>query len=123
MIEGVVRAYCGVWGPVNDALRREMLSKIWEPTGVYIDPSIHLVGTEPLARHASALQSASPGSRIVLDSVVDQHHGMFRFAWRRLLLNGESRTGVDFGELSLDGRIKKIVGFFGRLASIERNQS
>jgi hypothetical protein len=122
-IEGVVLAYCRAWGPMNETVRRGIVAVVWEPTGVYVGPSVQLIGREALARHASALQSADPGSRIVLDSVVDRRHGMFRFAWRRLLPNGESRTGVDFGELSDDGRIQKIVGFFGPLVPVERSRS
>ena len=37
-----------------------------------------------------------------------------RFTWRMLLADGSVFVeGTDFGELSADGRLERIVGFFG----------
>jgi hypothetical protein len=48
---------------------------------------------------------------------VDLHHGRLRFAWK--LTDASGRTvveGIDFCELAPDGRLRRIVGFFGPLA-------
>jgi hypothetical protein len=48
---------------------------------------------------------------------VDLHHGRLRFAWK--LTDASGRTvveGIDFCELASDGRLRRIVGFFGPLA-------
>jgi hypothetical protein len=56
-----------------------------------------------------------PGSTIVMTSNVDVHHDVLRFTWKRILADGSSRPeGIDFGELA-DGKIQRIIGFFGPL--------
>jgi hypothetical protein len=55
-----------------------------------------------------------PGNRIELASGVDEHDGLLRFGWRMLGPDGAvALGGMDFGELDADGRLKRIVGFFG----------
>jgi hypothetical protein len=45
------------------------------------------------------------------------HHEKLRFTWRMLLADGKVLLeGIDFGELSTDGKLHRIVGFFGPLA-------
>ena len=47
-------------------------------------------------------------------SHADVHHGMLRFAWKFVVADGKVQTeGVDFVEIATDGRLKKVVGFFG----------
>jgi hypothetical protein len=45
------------------------------------------------------------------------HHEKFRFTWRMVLADGKVfLEGIDFGELNSDGKLHRIVGFFGPLA-------
>jgi hypothetical protein len=46
-------------------------------------------------------------------SLASRPNAVFRFAW--VMRNGDdvALEGIDFGELDPDGRIKRIVGFFG----------
>ena len=56
------------------------------------------------------------GARVVATSDVDAYDGHLRFAWRMLDADGVvTLEGIDFGELAPDGRLKRIVGFFGPL--------
>jgi hypothetical protein len=43
-----------------------------------------------------------------------------RFSWRLIQPDGTAIEGMDFGELDGDGRIKRIVGFFGPFTPLDR---
>ena len=47
-------------------------------------------------------------------SGIDVHHNVVRFLWRLVRADGTcGDTSIDFGEVGPDGRLVKIVGFFG----------
>ena len=69
---------------------------------------------------AGSLQSQFPGHHFVRTSKVDEHHGHFRFAWDLVAPDGSvALGGVDVGELTDDGSIARITGFFGDLVPQE----
>lgn len=112
----VVAAYCEAWNAAGDGERRMLLEQSWADDGAYTDPRTDLAGRNALFAHISRVQAARPGSRIVMTGGLDVHHDVLRFAWK--LVDPQGATvieGVDFGELAADGRLRRIVGFFGPL--------
>jgi hypothetical protein len=60
------------------------------------------------------VQAGRPGARLEMMSGVELHHYVVRFLWR--LVGADGRAGersIDVGEVHADGRLTKIVGFFG----------
>lgn len=113
----VVQAYCEAWNVADDGQRLALLEKSWSDDGAYTDPRTDLAGREALHAHISRVQAARPGSRILRTSGVDLHHGVLRFAWKLVDASGGTVVeSIDFGELAPDGRLCRIVGFFGPLA-------
>jgi len=113
-LDDVVKTYCAAWNEQDAQRRRELLEKAWSPEGTYTDPQSHVEGREALVEHIGKFLKNSPGARIVQSSRADFHHGMFRFAWK--FIGGDGKTvmeGVDFGALGSDGKLQRIVGFFG----------
>jgi len=50
---------------------------------------------------------------------VDAHHDHVRFAWELANDDGEVAVGgIDVGELAQDGRLRRIMGFFGDLPAV-----
>ena len=112
----IVEAYCEAWNVAGDAERRALLEKSWTDDGSYTDPRTDLQGRDALAAHIARVQAGRPGSRIVMMSGVDLHHRSLRFAWRLVDAAGNTVVeGIDFGEFAADGRLRRIVGFFGPL--------
>lgn len=110
----VVAAYCEAWNVPGEGERRALLEQSWTEGGTYTDPRTDLAGREALFAHISRVQALRPGSRIVMTSGLDVHHGVLRFAWKLVGPQGATVVeGVDFGELAADGRLRRIVGFFG----------
>lgn len=111
-----VQNYVAAWNTQDDVVRRRMLEASWTSTGTYTDPLVQLQGWEELRRHASTFAERWPGAKIVVTSSMEPHNDMVCFGWRVIGTQGETlREGIDFGELAADGRLRRLVGFFGTL--------
>jgi hypothetical protein len=120
-IDETVAAYGAAWNEPDIAARRRLLEKAWATDGTYTDPTAHVEGREALVQHISGFLKGLPGARIAPTSHADLHHGMLRFTWRIWKADGTPLSeGMDFGVLDGDGRIQKIVGFFGPFSRMDR---
>jgi len=110
----VVEAYGASWNEPDESKRRELLDLSWADDGVFEDPRDRAEGREALLKLIAGFREAIQGASIVPTSGVDEHHGLIRFTWRIDDPQGKALLeGIDFGELAPDGRIKRIVGFWG----------
>ena len=110
----VVQAYGEAWNTPDEARRRELLDKAWADDGLYVDPVSEGRGRDALMEIIAGFHAQSPGARIDLTSGIDQHHNQIRFAWSFVTPDGKTAIeGIDAGELAQDGRIARIVGFWG----------
>ena len=115
-VSELIALYNRAWSEPDYALRQKLLEQIWADDGTYTDPTAHVAGRNALVDHIGALFEQFPGAYFVVTSGIDSHHGKFRFTWRMVLADGEVfLEGVDFGELNSDGKLHRIVGFFGPL--------
>lgn len=113
-VETIVAAYGAAWLEEDANQRLALLKTCWSKTGTYQDPSADIAGRDALAAHIGDCQTERPDVQVILTSGVDIHHGKVRFTWKLVDASGDQlRDGVDFGELDEDGRLSKIVGFFG----------
>jgi hypothetical protein len=113
-LDDLVKMYCAAWNEPDAQHRRELLEKVWASEGTYTDPQSNVEGREALVEHIGRFLKNSPGARIIQLSRADFHHGMFRFAWRFVGSDGKTvMEGIDFGALGADGKLQRIVGFFG----------
>jgi hypothetical protein len=118
-IEKLVDSYCAAWSAADLAKRLSLLAEVWEETGIYVDPTALCAGRNKLAEHIGKVQQRYPGAQVVRTSALDHHHDLVRFAWKMVLADGISLPeGIDFAELSDDGKLRRIVGFFGPLVRI-----
>ncbi len=119
----VVEAYAAAWCEPDEAVRRRLLERAWTDDGTYTDPLAHVAGREALVQHIGVFHQQAPGARIVRASGIDEHHRLLRFGWRILGATQPPLTaleGCDFGELADDGRLCRIVGFFGPLPCLDQ---
>jgi len=110
----VVALYGAAWLQPDEDARRELLERVWAQDGIYVDPTVVVHGRETLVAHMGGFQERMAGHSLVLTTAVDEHHGRVRFGWQLLDPGGALLIdGQDFGELDDDGRLRRIVGFFG----------
>jgi hypothetical protein len=116
-VSELIALYTRAWSEPDYALRQKLLEQIWAEDGTYTDPTAHVAGRKALVDHIGAFFEQFPGAYFVVTSGIDSHHGKFRFTWRMVLADGKVfGEGIDFGELNSDGKLHRIVGFFGPLA-------
>lgn len=112
--EDTIAAYAEAWRETDPIKRDALLALSWADDGIYQDEQSRYEGRDALAAGITDFFAQNPGASIVLASGIHVHHNVFRFRWEMLDADGNVQMeGMDFGELAEDGRIRKIVGFFG----------
>jgi hypothetical protein len=115
-LEELVDTYARAWSDADPERRRQLLASVWAEGGTYTDPTVHTVGADALAAHVDGVLAQLPGARVERVSAVDAHHGVARFAWRLVQADGTALPdGLDCIDVTEDGRISRVVGFFGPL--------
>jgi len=115
-LEQLIATYCRAWSELDPASREAALEAVWAEGAIYSDPSVLAAGKSELIEHIAKVQAKYPGARVVRTSALDPHHSYLRFAWIAILADGTRLVeGVDFAELAHDGKLRRIVGFFGPL--------
>ena len=116
-LDGLVDTYCRAWSEPDTEVRRELLDQAWDEDGTYTDPMAEVAGRAALHAHIGALFAEFPGMVVTSTSAVDVHHDKGRFTWQLVLPDGSVPVaGTDFVQVTTEGKICSIVGFFGPLA-------
>jgi hypothetical protein len=119
-VGAVVTAYSSAWNEVDEAARRQLLESAWADDATYSDPTVNVQGRDALVAHIGALQVAMPGHTIDLVTGADEHDGHLRFGWVMHSPDGSAvLEGMDYGYLAGDGRLQRIVGFFGPFPTLD----
>ena len=110
----VIRDYVAAWGETDAAKRRALLERCWGDDALYCDPMSDGRGRDALDSFIAGMHAQQPGARIEMTSGVDQHHNQIRFAWAFIAPDGSRAIeGIDAGEIGPDGRLSRIVGYWG----------
>jgi hypothetical protein len=119
-LERLIDAYCAAWSEFDAGRREQILRDIWADGATFTDPGDHAAGLVELVALIGRALSGRPGAKVVRTSAVDSHRGLARFAWRMVQADGTMLPeGLDFAEISANGKLLRIVGFFGPLAPHE----
>jgi len=111
-VETLIGQYILAWSEPDPEARRKLLETVWTQAGVYTDPVSHAPGREALDQAIAQFLAGNPGAKFTLTGKIDHHHEAVRFYWTLHLANGVEIAGMDYGEVTLDGKLAKIVGFF-----------
>ena len=119
-LTSTVDGYLAAWNERDAAKRLELVAQVWADDGILTDPPASGTGHEQISGIHAALHEQFPGHQFVRASGVDAHHGFLRFAWHLVGPDGAvALAGMDVGVLAADGRLARIVGFFGDLPPAE----
>lgn len=112
-LKSCLQTYCSAWSEPDIVRRRDILYGVVAEEVHYTDPGVDLYGIGALIAYIDKAMAKEPGGRIVLDRVVDAHHQVLYFTWKRLSGDGSLVfDGIDYCELSSDLTLRRIVGFF-----------
>ena len=113
-IERAVDAHLAAYANPDAAARMAAIRDLWSLEGRLVDPPMEARGHAGISDLAATLLSQFPGHRFERSTAVDAHHEFARYGWRLVEPHGAAvLEGVDFLQLDVDGRIGRIVGFFG----------
>jgi len=110
-----LRAYC----EPDPETRADLLAAVWAPTGALFDPPFEGDGVDAIAAMTDVVLTHYAGHTFRRTTDVDAHHTFGRYEWELVAPDGSvAVTGTDIVETDIDGRLTRIVGFFGPLTSV-----
>ena len=103
------------WNEPDPAKVRQHLDRALTDDVHFVDPSVDLVGVDAFEANVHHVHEQIPGAVYSRTSDVDEHHRHFRYHWA-IHLDGELiLAGFDVAVTDADGRVEKVIGFFGPL--------
>ena len=116
-IVSLIEEYIAAWNEPDPSVRLDLLETVWHDEGAYTDPLSHATNRAGLDAIIDGFLGDNPGAKFILNDKIDHHHDHVRFYWMLRLANGAEVPGMDYGEVSSDGNLMKIVRFFQQTAA------
>jgi len=111
----LVDIHLAAYAEPDRARRTDLLGQVWADAGQLLDPPFDGTGIAAIADLADAVLQHYPAHTFRRTTAVDEHHTFSRYGWELVGPDGAvAVTGTDVAEV-VDGRIVRIVGFFGDL--------
>ncbi len=111
-VQPLIQKYIAAWNEPDADARRALLDAVWSAGATYTDPVSHAENQAELDAIIAGFQADNPGATFSLHDPVDCHHNHVRFYWTLNLAGGAALPGMDYAEITPDGKLAKIVGFF-----------
>ena len=111
-IPSLIDAYIATWNEGDPERRRALVVQTFTEDGSYVDPVMTGAGQDGIDAMIAGAQQQFPGHRFELAGEPDSHHDRVRFTWHlKGPDGGRVATGIDFGTLDGDGRLRAVTGF------------
>ncbi|MFM2078666.1 MAG: hypothetical protein RJA49_2556 [Actinomycetota bacterium] len=108
-----LRAYC----EPDPTRRAALVAAAWRDDGQLLDPPFDGAGHAAIADMADVVLTHYPAHTFRRTTTVDAHHSFARYGWSLEAADGSvAVTGIDIVETATDGRLQRVIGFFGDLA-------
>jgi hypothetical protein len=108
-------AYC----EPDPTRRAALVAQVWSPSGAVFDPPFEGEGHDGIAAMTDTVLTHFPGHTFRRTSAVDAHHTFARYTWDLVGPDGATAVGgTDVVEVDDDGRLVRIIGFFGDVPPI-----
>jgi uncharacterized protein YndB with AHSA1/START domain len=110
-----VDAFLRAWGEPDGKTRRELMESCATPGIVFRDAYSATDGLDDLLANLDAIQLFMPGMTLARSGDVRHSHGTAIAPWTAKKENGDpAGTGINVFDLSPEGRIARVVGFWDR---------
>lgn len=115
-LTATVDTYLSAWNETDPDRRAGLVEQVWAADGALVDPPAAAEGHAGISELHGVLQAQFPGHTFRRSSAVDAHHDRFRVGWELVGPDGTvALAGLDVGQVTEDGRLRGITGFFGPL--------
>src|SRR5262249_52786895 len=113
-LEKILSRYLAAWHEPDPEVRRTHITVAWDRDGLFVDPTARVVGLEDLLAHITSFREGFPGMTFELASGIELRYDVSRYRWEMRDATGQVKLrAFDVGQLASDGRIARLIGFFG----------
>jgi hypothetical protein len=117
-MDPVIEKYDQAWNASGADERRRLLEAALTDDCVMLEPRGRFVGRDAILERITGFAQRFPGARVDITTNVDEHNGFARYGWKITdRQGGPLLDGIDVVERAADGRIGRVVMFFGTLES------
>ena len=114
-----IDAFLAAYADPDGARRSAAVQRLWTEDGELVDPPLAARGHAGIVAQGETLLGQFPGHRFERSTGVDAHHGHARYGWRLVAPGGATvLEGCDHAEIDDQGRLRRVVGFFGALPDL-----
>lgn len=118
-LTATVDTYFSAWNETDADRRAALIEQVWAQEGRLIDPPLTGEGHQGISEMIAIAHEQFPGCRFRRVSAVDTHHDHLRVAWELVAPDGSvAVAGTDVGEIDGEGRLVRMVGFFGPIPAV-----
>ena len=115
-MDAVIQAYDQAWNTPDPTERRRFLQEALTDDCELVEPRGRFIGRDAVVDRINGFADRFPGATVDITTDVDEHNGFARYGWRILDAGGSQiLDGVDLVERASDGRLCRVVMFFGPL--------
>jgi hypothetical protein len=111
----IVDRMLDVWNEKNPELVLARLDAVLSADIVFIDPTITTRGLIEFEANVRGFRAKYPHAVISRTSGIDAHSNLHRYTWQISMKGKAVLTGFDVSEQNAEGKICKVLGFFGPL--------
>lgn len=113
-MDAVIGSYDRAWNVTDLEERRRLLEAALTDDCEMVEPRGRFAGREAILERITGFASRFPGARVEITTAVDEHNGFARYGWRIVDRDGNLvLDGLDVVERAGDGRLSRVVMFFG----------
>ena len=117
---GVIETYDQAWNTSGDDERRDLLQAALTEDCEMVEPRGRFAGRDAIIERIAGFCHRFPGARVDITTNIDEHNGFARYGWTVVEPDGARiLDGIDVIERAADGRLRRIVMFFGPLQPLE----
>lgn len=110
----VLRTYLVAWNTDDPDERAALLDRSVADDVAFVDPVKQLIGKDALLAHIADTRETYPGITFAPGGELDNHNHVLRQSWVARMDGRVVLRGLDVDDVSPDGRLTRIIGFFER---------
>jgi hypothetical protein len=115
-LTNTIDTYLDAYGEADAVRRMQLIEQVWATNGRLLDPPLDGQGHTGISELTPMVHAHFPGHTFRRTTAVDAHHDVARYAWQLAGPDGTvAVAGLDVVEFDSDGKIVRVLGFFGDL--------
>jgi hypothetical protein len=115
-VDPVIEKYDQAWNASELNERRGLLDAALTDDCEMLEPRGRFVGREAILERITGFAERFPGATVEITTNIDEHNGFARYGWKITDRGGGPLLeGIDVVERAGDGRLGRVIMFFGDL--------